>query len=151
MAKATPMEYLGGLKFPAQHYDLKSIPNNDRAAKDAASMMPYIRISALFLLESDDDLEAKVRGSDIGEHMDMLEGIGAALDAKRQDCGMLEAGFTRLLVVIERVLGEDAIREAYSKPMSKSDQRAHLAGIRARLHTGKRPFKPHLTTTGGRK
>ena len=142
------MEYIGGLKFPAQEYDLASIPNNERAGKDAAAMMPYIRMAALFLHESDEELEAKVRGSDISEHMDLLEGIGAALDAKRQDAGMLEAGFTRLLVVIERVLGEETVRATYSKPDEEIDKRKHLAGIRARLHRGKRPFKPHLVTGG---
>ena len=47
MAKATAMEYLGRLKFQAAEYDLTSIPDNDRAARDAASMMVYIRVSAL--------------------------------------------------------------------------------------------------------
>ena len=148
MSKTSAMEYLGGLTFPAQEYDLASIPNNERAAQDAAAMMPYIRMAALLLHESDEELEAKVRSSDIGEHMDLLEGIGAALDAKQQDAGMLEAGFTRLLVVIERVLGEKTVRAAYREPDKKIDKRAHLAGIRARLHRGTRPFKPHLVTGG---
>ena len=77
--------------------------------------------------------------------MDMLEGIGAVLDAKQQDAKMLEVGFTRLLVVIERVVGRDAIKAAYSKPSDEDDARKHLADIRSRLHR-RAPFKPRLVT-----
>jgi len=108
------MEYLGGSKFQAEEYDLASIPDNDRAAADAASMMFYIRMSALFLRESDEELEAKVRADDSNDWIDMLEGIGAALSAKKQDVGILEAGFTRLLAVLERIEGKKAIDAAYS-------------------------------------
>ena len=93
-----PMEYVGGLKFPAQEYDLSSIPDNDRAGRDAAAMMPWVRLAALFLHENDDQLEAKVRASSdaegMSEWMDMLEGIGAVRDAKQQDAKVLEVGFT---------------------------------------------------------
>jgi hypothetical protein len=145
------MDYIGGLNFPAQEYDLASIPDNERAGSDAASMMPYVRMSALFLRESDEELEAKVRASGdepdgLDEWMNLLEGIGAALDAKRQDAEMLEAGFTRLLVVIERVIGKGAIKAAYSEPSDK-DPKKHLAGIRSRLHR-RTPFKPRLVTGG---
>ena len=103
MAKAAAMEYLGGLKFQAQDYDLASIPDNDRAAAAAASMMFYMRMAALFLRESDAELEAKVRASDgPDEWITLLEGIVTALDAKRQDVELLEAGYLRLLVVLER-------------------------------------------------
>jgi hypothetical protein len=143
------MESLGGLKFPAQEYDLAGIPDNDRAGRDAASMMPYIRLSAVFLRESDGDLEEKVRATfdpeGMDAWMDLLEGIGDALDAKRQDAEILEAGFTRLLVAIERVLGEPEIKRAYSKP--KNVPRGHLAAIRARLHR-RAPFRPRLVTGG---
>ena len=116
MAKAATMEYLGGSKFQAEEYDLASIPDNDRAAADAASMMFYIRMSALFLRESDEELEAKVRADDdpTTDWIDMLEGIGAALASKKQDVGILEAGFTRLLAVLERIEGKEAIDAAYS-------------------------------------
>jgi hypothetical protein len=107
MAKATAMEYLGGLKFQAQEYDLASIPDNDRAAADAASMMFYIRMSALLLHKSDEELEAWVRADDDPDNwMNLLEGIVAALAAKRQDVKMLEAGCTRLQVVLERIYRE---------------------------------------------
>ena len=101
MAKAT-IKYLGARKFPAQQYDLDSIPDNDRAGRDASSMMPHIRTSALFLRDSDGELEPKVRacGDDaerLDEWMNLLEGIGDALGAKRQDVEVLEAGFNRLL------------------------------------------------------
>lgn len=142
-----PMEYIGGLKFPAQEYDLTSIPDNKRAARDAAAMMPYIRMSALFLLESDEDLEAKVRASDLGEYMNLLEEIGAVLDAKRQDCEMLEAGFTRLCVVMERVIGEAEITKP-EKKMTDHEARQNLLAIRARLFNRKDggAFKPRLVT-----
>ncbi len=151
MAKATSMEYLGSLKFPAQQYDLSSIPNNDRAAQDAAAMMPFVRMAAVFLLESDETMETNVRASSddadgMNQWMELLEGIGAALDAKRQDAEMLEAGFTRLLVTIERVIGEEAVMEAYSKPLT-DDPKKHLAGIRQRLHSRRnKPFKARLVT-----
>jgi hypothetical protein len=152
MAKAKAMKYIGGLKFPAQEYDLASIPDNERAARDAASMMPYIRMSAVFLMESDDEIEENVGATSdpegINQWVDLLEGIGAALDAKRQDAEMLEAGFTRLLVAIERVIGKDAIKAAYSKP-SDEDPRNHLAGIRSRLHC-RALFRPRLVIRGGR-
>jgi hypothetical protein len=41
------MEYLGGHKFAAQDYDLHCIPNNERAGRHAAAMMPYIRTCEL--------------------------------------------------------------------------------------------------------
>ncbi len=104
MAKAAALKYLGALKFQPQEYDLASIPDNDRAAADAASMMFYIRMSALLLREGDEELEAKVRHDDNPDHwITLLEGITAALAAKRQDAKMLEAGATRLQVVLERV------------------------------------------------
>jgi hypothetical protein len=150
MAKAKLMEYIGGLKFPAQEYDLASIPENDRAGRDASSMMPYIRLSAVFLHESDGDMEEKVRATSdpegMDQWMDLLEGIGAALDAKRQDAEVLEAGFTRLLVAIERVLAEPEIKCAYSKPANE-EPRGHLAAIRARLHR-RAPFRPRLVIGG---
>jgi hypothetical protein len=105
-------------------------------------------MSALFLRESDGELETKVRASSdpegLSQWMDLLEEIGAALDAKRQDAEMLEAGFTRLLVVIERVIGATEIKRTYSKP-SKAPPRGHLAAIRARLHK-RAPFTPRLAT-----
>jgi hypothetical protein len=144
-----PMEYIGSLKFPAQKYDLASMPDNERAARDAATMMPWVRLSAFFLCESDEQLEAKVCATaddkGINEWMDMLESIGAALDAKRQDAEMLEAGFTRLLVVIERIIGEAEIKRTYSKPSDGRDGRAHLANIRARLHR-RAVWRPRLVT-----
>lgn len=139
------MEYIGALKFEAEDFDLTSLPDNKRAARDAAAIMPYIRMSALLLRQSDEELEASVRISDLGRYMDLAEEIGAALDAKRQDCGILEAGFTRLLVVIERVLAEEAVCTEYHAEKEVVPH-SHLAGIRARLHSGKRPFKPHLVT-----
>jgi hypothetical protein len=143
------MEYIGALKFPAQEYDLSSISDNKRAASDAAAMMPYIRMSALFLLENDEDLEAKIRASGLGGYVDLLEGIGAALDAKRQDCEMLEAGFTRLLVVMERMIGEAEITKPKSKP-TDHEVCQQLLACRARLFNrkGSGAFKPLLVTGG---
>src|SRR5688572_9905551 len=104
MSKTSAMEYIGGLTFPAQQYDLASIPDNGRAGSDAASMMPYIRMSAVFLLESDADMEEKVRATSdpegMNQWMELLEGIGAALDAKRQDAEMLEAGLSAITYCI---------------------------------------------------
>jgi hypothetical protein len=103
MAKATAMEYVGGLKFQAQDYDLASIPDNDRAAADAASMMFYIRMSAILLHQSDEELEAKVRAdNNPADWVSLLEGMVAALTAKRQDVKVLEAGSARLQIVLER-------------------------------------------------
>jgi hypothetical protein len=141
------MEYLGTLKFPAQAYDLASIPDNERAGRDAADMMPWIRLSALFLRDSDEELEAKVRATannqeGMGEWVGMLESIGAVLDAKQQDVEMLEAGFSRLLVVIERIIGRTEMKRTYSD--SSNDPPADLAKIRARLHNGRVPWRPRL-------
>jgi hypothetical protein len=150
--KQRPMEYVGALKFPAQEYDLASMPDNERAARDAAAMMPWVRLSALFLRQSDQELEAKVRATGghegMNEWVETLEGIGAVLDAKRQDAEMLEAGFTRLLVVIERVIGATEMTRTYSEPADQGgDPRAHLANIRARLQ-GRTPWRPRLVTGG---
>ena len=144
------MKYLGALRFSALEYDLTSIPDNERAGRDAAAMMPWIRLSAVFLLESDEELETKVRATADGKGMDdwmgVLEGIGGVLDAKRQDVEMLEAGFTRLLVVIERIIGKAEIKRAYSAaPPSDGEVRACLANIRARLHR-KPAWRPRLVT-----
>ena len=140
------MEYLGGLSFPAQDYDLHSIPNNERAGRDAAAMMPYIRMCALFLHQTDEELETNVRASgDEPEGLDqwvsMLEGIGAALDAKRQDAGLLEAGFTRLLVVLERLHGEDNLKAIQP---DEDASRKFVADARQRLHRPGALFKPRL-------
>lgn len=145
-----PMEYIGGLKFPAQKYDLASMPDNERAARDAVTMMPWIRLSAFFLCESDEQLEAKIGATaddkeGMSEWMDMLENIGAALEAKQQDVEMLEAGFTRLLVVIERIIGEAVVNRTYSEPSDGRDDRAYLAKIRARLQQ-RGVWRPRLVT-----
>ena len=128
------MEYMGGLKFPAQKYDLTTIPDNERAAKDAAAMMPWVRMAALFLCQSDEQLEASVRATadeeGMNEWVHILEAIGATLDARRQDADMLEAGFTRLLVVIERIVGKAEIERSYREP---SDNIFNSAEIRSRL------------------
>jgi hypothetical protein len=103
------MEYLGALKFQAQEYDLASIPDNDRAAADAADMMFFIRMSALLIRDGDEALEAKVRAdAKPDDWISLLEGIVNALNAKRQDVEMLEAGVTRLQVVLERVVGPES-------------------------------------------
>lgn len=148
--KQQPMEYVGALKFPAQEYDLTSMPNNERAARDAAAMMPWIRLSALFLRQSDEELEANVRATadtqdGMNEWVETFECIGAALDAKRQDVEMLEAGFRRLCVVIERIVGEAEMKRVYSEPSDGSGSKACLAKARARLY-GRGPWQPRLVT-----
>ena len=110
--------------------------------------MPFIRLSALFLRDTDEGLEAKVRAigdEGLAQWMDTLESIGAVLDAKRQDVEMLEAGFTRLLVVMERILGEAEIKRAYGKPSDGDVPAGHLAAIRTRLHRSA-VWQPRLVT-----
>jgi hypothetical protein len=116
-AASTALEYVGGLSFPAQPFDLASIPDNDYAADKAAEAMPYIRMCALLLRDSDTALEQKIRNDPDGvrDWVELAEGIVAALQAKRQDCKILDAGFNRLTVVLERIIGKDKIEAEYGR------------------------------------
>ena len=70
--------------------------------------------------------------------MGVLEGIGGVLDAKRQDVEMLEAGFTRLLVVIERIIGKAEIKRAYSAAPPSVARCGHVLQTSVRGFTGSR-------------
>jgi hypothetical protein len=45
------LEYVGHLKFLAQQYDLTTIPDNETAMKDAAAIMPLLRLAANLLTD----------------------------------------------------------------------------------------------------
>ena len=106
------LEYVGDLKFEAQDYDLKSIPTNKEAAKAAAEMMPWMRTAALMLSVGDDELSALVEGGP-EEFMEMCEGIASAHTAKKSEADLLQAGYCRLIVALERGVGKDEINRFY--------------------------------------
>ena len=111
-ANGDTLEYVGGLKFEAQDFDLESLPTNKEAAIAAAEMMPWIRLASLLLRLNDDKLVSAVE-DEPEEHVEMLEGIAAALNSKKQDVKILKAGFCRLTVALERTIGKDEINRAY--------------------------------------
>ena len=106
------LEYVGGLKFEAQDFDLKSIPTNKEAAKAAVRIMPWVRVASLMLLKSDDELTVMIE-DDQELHLEMLEGIVEAQKYQELAVNVLRAGSHRLTIVLERALGEDVINRSY--------------------------------------
>jgi hypothetical protein len=119
-----PIEYIGHLKFEAQEYDLKSLPTNERAAQDAADIMPLIRTAAVTLLKSADELEAIAREpGGVELQLDLIERLQPALDHKQQEVDILNAAIARLIVACERVIGEDVLKPEYERGRKQPGKR----------------------------
>ena len=113
--KQKRIEYVGSVKFAAQKYDLKSLPTNERAAQDAAAIMPLMRMAAVFINDSDKGMEKKIReGGDLGPWLDLLEQLVDAAQHKKQDYDLLNAGSMRLQVVLERIVGKKEMKQTYA-------------------------------------
>ena len=113
--KKKHMKYIGNLKFDAQQYDLASIPDNETAKKDAEAIMPLIRVAAVLLNDSDKGLAKKIReGGELDPWLDLLEGLLAAAQHKKQEYDLLNAGYIRLQVVLERIVGKNTVERCYS-------------------------------------
>jgi hypothetical protein len=111
------MEYVGNLKFDPSPYDLASLPDNETAMKDAAAIMPLLRIAAVLVGDSDRGLAKKIRRSDdLETWMGLLEQLVAAREHKKQEYDLLSAGYVRLQVVLERVVGKRQIERTFARP-----------------------------------
>jgi hypothetical protein len=116
MPKKKRIEYVGHLRFGGQHYDLGSIPDNETAMKDAASIMPLIRIAAVLLTDDDKGMTKKIRESgDVNVWVRLLEQLLAAAEHKKREYDLLNAGYIRLQIALERVVGKRKMEATFAK------------------------------------
>lgn len=115
MPKTKRIAYVGGLKFAAQQYDLASIPDNERAKKDAAAIIPLIRLAAVLVRDNDRGMTKKIRDSgELNIWVDLLEQLLAAAQHKKQEYDLLKAGYVRLQIALERVVGKRKINATFA-------------------------------------
>ena len=77
--------------------------------------MPVIRLAALLTHYSDVELEKIVR-ENVDEHMNLAEKFVAAFKPKEQEVQLLNMGYARLQIVLERIVGKDAMDATGGKP-----------------------------------
>jgi hypothetical protein len=89
------------MTFEPVPFDFDSIPSNEEAAELAARAMPVFRMAALMTRFGDKELEQFAR-QEPEANLELLECIASQMKATKNHLRILELGFTRLSVALER-------------------------------------------------